>query len=364
MSSEDPSYLSETTDVREAHRFDVERLRGYLEGRLDGLNGGRDGRDFSVRQFKGGQSNPTFLVGSGERRWVLRKKPPGVLLPSAHQIEREHRILAALSATDVPVPRVDLLCEDPSVIGTPFFMMDHVAGRVFRGALLPGHDPDDRRAIYHAMADTLAALHRVDFRALGLDDFGKSGSYMARQISRWSKQYEASKTEEIDAMARLASWLVEHLPEGDETTIAHGDYRLENLIFHPTEPRVLSVLDWELSTLGHPLADLGYNCMPYHLPSETLNGGFVGRDLAALGIPSEKEYVARYCERVGRPIPPDFDYYVAFALFRSAAILQGVYRRAQGGNASSEESFKVKPMVPIIAAEAWRIAERCAAPVR
>lgn len=354
--SEEPSYLAETTEIREAHRFDVERLRGYLQGRLAGLV--EAGGDFSVRQFKGGQSNPTFLVRSGERRWVMRKKPPGVLLPSAHQIEREYRIFKALAATDVPVPRVDLLCEDPDVIGTPFFMMDHVDGRVFRVALLPNMDPGARRAFYDTMADTLAALHRVDFGALGLDDFGKSGNYMARQVSRWSKQYEASKTDDIDAMARLAPWLVEHLPASDETTIAHGDYRLENLIFHQTEPKVLAVLDWELSTLGHPLADLGYNCMPYHLPSETLNGGFARRDLASLGIPSEAEYVARYCERAGRPVPPDFDYYVAFALFRSAAILQGVYRRALDGNASSQQSINMKPMVPIIATEAWKIAER------
>jgi aminoglycoside phosphotransferase (APT) family kinase protein len=350
---ESPSFLTETTDVREAHRFDVERLRGYLASRVEGM-----GPDFSVRQFKGGQSNPTFLVRSGDKRWVLRKKPPGTLLPSAHQIEREYRILAALSRTSVPVPRVDLLCEDPSVIGTPFFVMDHVEGRVFRVALLPGLDSESRRAIYRAMADGLADLHRVDFRALGLADFGKTGSYMARQIARWSKQYVASKTEEIGAMARLAEWLAARLPSEDETTIAHGDYRLENLIFHPTEPRVLAVLDWELSTLGHPLADLGYNCMPYHLPGETLNRGFIGQDLAALGIPTEKEYVAAYCERAERPIPADFDYYVVFALYRSAAILQGVYRRALDGNASSEEAFKVKPMVPIIAQQAWELAER------
>jgi aminoglycoside phosphotransferase (APT) family kinase protein len=360
-SSEEPSYLTETTDIREAHRFDVERLRGYLTGRLANL--GRDARDFSVRQFKGGQSNPTFLVRSGDKRWVLRKKPPGALLPSAHQIEREYRIFQALAATDVPVPRVDLLCEDPDVIGTPFFVMDHVEGRVFRVALLPDADPAARRAVYGAMADTLASLHRVDFAALGLDDFGKSGNYVARQVSRWSKQYEASKTSDIDAMARLGPWLVENLPAGDETTIAHGDYRLENLIFHPTEPRVLAVLDWELSTLGHPLADLGYNCMPYHLPSEAMNGGFGGKDLAALGVPSETEYVARYCERAGRPVPRNFDYFVALALFRSAAIIQGVYRRALDGNASSEQAIQVKPMVPIIAAAGWRIAERGIIPV-
>ncbi|HEX7670117.1 MAG TPA: phosphotransferase family protein, partial [Polyangiaceae bacterium] len=247
-SSEEQSFLAETTEIREAHRFDVERLRDYLAGRLSGLS--KDDRDFSVRQFRGGQSNPTFLLRSGERRWVLRKKPPGTLLPSAHQIEREYRIFEALSRTAVPVPRVDLLCEDPDVIGTPFFVMDHIDGRVFRVAVLPDMAKDGRRAIYDAMADTLAALHRVDFTALGLDDFGKSGNYMARQVSRWSKQYEASKTDDIDAMARLAPWLVEHLPASDETTIAHGDYRLENLIFHQTEPRVLAVLDWELSTLG------------------------------------------------------------------------------------------------------------------
>jgi aminoglycoside phosphotransferase (APT) family kinase protein len=354
------SILEETTEVRDAHRFPVEPLRSYLVGRIDGLGG-----DIGVRQFRGGQSNPTFALLSGDRAWVLRKKPPGVLLPSAHLIEREYRIMNALAQTDVPVARVHVLCEDPSVIGTPFFVMDLVEGRVFRSELLPEMSPSERRAIYVAMADTLAKLHRVDVRAVGLEDFGKTGNYMARQLSRWQKQYEASKTEDIPAMEGLSVWLAGHMPSDDSTTIAHGDYRLENLIYHPTEPRILAILDWELSTLGHPLADLGYNCMAYHLASSGTDAsaihahgrGISGPDLAALGIPTEAEYVAEYSKRAGRPVP-DFEYYVAFAMFRRAAICQGVYKRGLDGNASSETALNVKPLVRFYSEAGWKLVSK------
>jgi aminoglycoside phosphotransferase (APT) family kinase protein len=351
------SILEETTEVREAHRFAVEPLRAYLSTRVDGI-----GTDFEVRQFRGGQSNPTFALVSDGRAWVLRKKPPGVLLPSAHMVEREYRIMKALGDTDVPVARVHLLCEDPDVIGTPFFVMDLVEGRVFRSELLPDIEPSERRAVYVAMVDALAKLHKVDVRAVGLEDFGKTGNYMGRQLSRWQKQYEASKTEDIPAMSGLSEWLAAHMPEDDSTTIAHGDYRLENLIYHPTEPRVLAVLDWELSTLGHPLADLGYNCMAYHLESTGTGGsgihqhgrGIHGPDLVALGIPSEAEYVAEYSKRAGRAVP-DLDYYVAFAMFRRAAICQGVYKRGLDGNASSENALNVKPLVRFYSEGGWEL---------
>lgn len=352
--------LEETTEVREAHRFPIDPLRDYLAGRIDGMR-----TDLQVRQFRGGQSNPTFALLSSGRAWVLRKKPPGMLLPSAHMVEREYRIMNALAKTNVPVARVHLLCEDASVIGTPFFVMDLVEGRVFRNELLPGMEPTERHAIYLAMADTLAKLHSVDVRAVGLEDFGKTGNYMARQLSRWQKQYGASKTEEIPAMEGLSEWLAAHMPEDDSTTIAHGDYRLENLIFHPTEPRILAVLDWELATLGHPLADLGYNCMAYHLASAGTGGsaihqhgrGIHGPDLTALGIPSEADYVAEYSKRAGRAVP-DFDYYVAFAMFRRAAICQGVYKRGLDGNASSETALNVKPLVRFYSEAGWELVSK------
>jgi aminoglycoside phosphotransferase (APT) family kinase protein len=288
-----------------------------------------------------------------------------VLLPSAHLVEREYRIMKALAETDVPVARVHALCEDPSVIGTTFFVMDLVEGRVFRNELLPDMSPSERRAIYIAMADTLAKMHLVDVRAVGLEDFGKAGNYMARQLSRWQKQYEASKTDDIPAMDGLSEWLAAHIPADDATTIAHGDYRLENMIYHPTEPRVLAVLDWELSTLGHPLADLGYNCMAYHLPTTGTDAsavhahgrGVSGAKLAELGIPTEAEYVAEYSKRAGRPVP-DFEYYVAFAMFRRAAICQGVYKRGLDGNASSETAVTLKPVVRLYSEAGWELVSR------
>ncbi|HEY7546850.1 MAG TPA: phosphotransferase family protein, partial [Blastocatellia bacterium] len=252
--------IDETAPVRAAHRFDETQLAGYLRERLEGFDGAME-----VRQFSGGQSNPTFLLSTHERRCVLRKKPPGKLLPSAHQVEREYRIMTALARTDVPVCHTLLLCEDASIIGTPFFLMDYVEGRVFRDLLLPEQTREERAAIYDAMNDVLARLHRVDYQSLGLADFGRPGNYYSRQLSRWTKQYKLAQTEEIEAMNRLIAWLPANIPMDDETTVVHGDYRLENMIFHPTEPRILAVLDWELSTLGHPLADLAYNCMTYYI---------------------------------------------------------------------------------------------------
>lgn len=329
--------------VRDNHRFDEGALSQWMSKHIEGFEG-----PLTVRQFKGGQSNPTFWIGTPSRAFVLRKKPPGKLLPSAHAVEREHRIMAALADRDVPVARVYGLCEDPEIIGTPFFIMDHVEGRIFWNVQLPGLEPAERAAIYDEMLRVLAALHQVDYAAAGLSDYGKAGGYVARQVSRWTRQYEASKTDDIPAMDALIQWLAAHVPAGDETTLTHGDFRLDNLIFHPTEPKVLAVIDWELSTLGHPLSDLAYGAMLYHIVMPGI-GGLEGVDYAATGIPDEASYVAKYCALTGRGDIEDWPYYKAFSLFRLAAILQGVYARSLQGNASSESAQMYGAAVHLLA---------------
>lgn len=337
--------------VREAHRFDEARLARYLAAHLPGFTG-----PMSLRQFQGGQSNPTFLVEAGGRQWVLRKKPPGILLPSAHMVEREYRVIRALANTDVPVAPAPLLCEDPAIVGTAFYVMDFVEGRVFTDPALPGMAPAERAAIYDAMNDTLGRLHSVDWRAVGLGDFGRPENYVARQIARWSKQYEASKTGEIPEMDRLMAWLPRNIPEREETTLVHGDFRLGNMIFDPSEPRVVAVLDWELSTLGHPLSDLAYNCMLYHLPADLPTvRGFGEPDLAAFGIPDERAYVSAYVRRTGRDPGNDWPFFLAFSFFRYAAIVQGVYARALQGNASSTSGEQLGRTAPRLAAIGWRL---------
>ena len=320
--------MAGTVEVRETHRFDVAALESYMKGHVAGFSG-----PLAVRQFQGGQSNPTYYLQTPQREYVLRRKPPGKLLPSAHAVDREYRVITALGQTDVPVPRTYALCEDPGVVGTPFFIMDCVHGRVITDARLPGLTPADRAVMYDAMSDVLARLHNVDYAAVGLGDFGKPGNYFARQIHRWTSQYRASETETIASMDRLIGWLPGHIPADDTTTIVHGDYRLGNMILHPTEPRVLAVLDWELCTLGHPLADVAYNCMPYHLSADVMEG-FEGANLAPLGIPSEETYLAAYCRRTGRPGIEDWDFYVAFSMFRLAAIAQGIMGRVLEGTAN------------------------------
>lgn len=321
-------------DVRDVHGFDLGALEAYMAARVPGFQG-----PLRARQFEGGQSNPTFLLSAGDARYVMRRKPPGDLLPSAHAVDREYRVMAALAETGVPVPRMLALCEDDSVIGVAFYVMEYLDGRVFRRLDLPNLSPDDRAAVYDAMNDALAKLHTVDYAAVGLGDFGKPGSYFARQISRWGRQYEATSTGTIEEMDRLMAWLPENIPPGDMTTVVHGDYRLENMVFHPREPRVLGVLDWELSTLGHPLADLAYNCMPYRTYDEG-RGSLIDAAEAAPGIPSEDAYVAAYCERTGFDALTHWNFYVAFSMFRFAAILQGVYYRGLQGNAASDEALK------------------------
>lgn len=339
--------------VREAHRFDEAQLARYLGERLEGF----DAASMTVQQFSGGQSNPTFLITSGHQRYVLRKKPPGKLLPSAHLVEREFRVIRALAETPVPVPQAHLLCEDADVIGTPFYVMDFVEGRLFHDPTMPDVEPEERRALYDAMNDTLAALHTVDWHAVGLEDFGKPQGYVRRQIERWSKQYQASKTEEIPSMDRLMAWLPEQVPTEEETTIAHGDYRPGNLLFHPTERKVVAVLDWELSTLGHPLGDLAYNCMAYRLPPTGGElSGLLGVDCEALGIPSEEAYLARYCERTGRSSIPSWSFFMAFSFFRIAAICQGVYKRSLLGNASDAKAAMFGQVAIMMADAAWSIA--------
>ncbi|GGC53432.1 phosphotransferase [Chelatococcus reniformis] len=344
---------AETTDVLPQHRFDAGRLERYLAEHMPGYAGG-----LTLSQFGSGQSNPTFFLsletkGEGRRDYVLRKKPPGKLLQSAHQVDREYRVITALADTDVPVPRTVVLCTDESVIGTMFYVMEAVPGRIFTDAALPGLTPAERAAIFDSMNDVLARLHQVDYRAVGLGDYGREGSYIARQIKRWISQYEAAKTDDIPEMDKLIAYLPQHIPDEDPTTISHGDYRLGNLIIHPTEPRVVGVLDWELSTLGHPLADVAYNCVGYYM--KTRPHGFADIDFATSGIPTRDEYVAAYCRRTGRSEIEHWNFYVAFSLFRLAAIAQGVYKRGLDGNASSPEAIKSRDGARGRAIEAWKL---------
>jgi aminoglycoside phosphotransferase (APT) family kinase protein len=338
-----------TKDVSERHRFDVDALRRWMDASVRPTRG-----PLTVKQFRGGQSNPTFWVSDGVDEWVLRKKPPGTLLPSAHQVEREHRVLAALADTDVPVAKVHALCEDASVIGTPFYLMDHVRGRIFWNVQLPGLERDERAAIYDELGRVLAAIHSVDLAQTGLTDYGKHGGYVERQIRRWADQYKKSETQPVATMDALIEHLAAHLPAHDETALAHGDYRLDNLIFHPTEPRVLAVIDWELSTLGHPIADLAYTCMLYEVAMPRV-GGLLGVDFEATGIPSETQLVAAYCARTGRASVPDLPYFKAFSLFRLAAIAQGVYKRSLQGNASSDDAMMFGAAVAHLSAIGCRL---------
>jgi aminoglycoside phosphotransferase (APT) family kinase protein len=312
-----------------------------------------------VEQFKGGQSNPTYLVRAGGKSYVMRRKPSGKLLPSAHAVDREYRVITALAATDVPVAKTYALCTDESVIGTAFYIMDYVEGRIFWDPALPGMMPAERAAIFDEMNRVIAALHRVDYQAVGLEDYGKPGSYFARQINRWTKQYRASETETIEAMDHLIDWLPQHIPADDETRIVHGDYRIDNVVFHPKEPRALAVLDWELSTLGHPMSDFAYHCMVWRMSPGEFRG-LAGADVKDLGIPSEAEYVAAYCRRVGRePVPEhEWEYYVAFNMFRLAAILQGVLARALQGNASNPSALETGRRARALSEAAWRQVER------
>jgi aminoglycoside phosphotransferase (APT) family kinase protein len=339
-----------TGAVQERHRFDEAALDAWLRERIPGYAG-----PLQVEQFKGGQSNPTFLLITPGQRYVLRRKPPGKLLPSAHAIDREYRVMAALAATEVPVPTTYALCEDDGVIGTAFYVMEHVPGRILWDPALPGMTPPERAAIFDSMNAVIAALHQVDLPRVGLADYGKPGNFFARQIGRWTTQYRASETEPIEAMDRLIDWLPQNIPSADTTTLVHGDYRLDNLVFHATEPRVIAVLDWELSTLGHPMADFAYHALAWETPAGAMRG-LGGLELAALGIPTAQAYLERYCERTGAPMPTraEWDFYLAYNLFRGAAISQGILRRALDGSASSTHALEAGRRARAVAEAGWR----------
>jgi aminoglycoside phosphotransferase (APT) family kinase protein len=355
--SQPAAQFTGTMPVTESQRFDTARLQAWLRQHVAEFDDG--GAPIEVEQFKGGQSNPTFRITAGSKHYVMRRKPAGKLLPSAHAVDREYRVITALQGSAVPVARTYGLCVDESVIGTAFYIMDCVGGRVLWDPALPGSSRDERRAIFLEMNRVIAALHQVDYVKVGLADYGKPGNYIERQVARWTKQYRASETETMDAMDRLITWLPANIPPGDETTIVHGDYRLDNMIFHPTEPRVLAVLDWELSTLGHPLADFAYHCMSWQIPAGVFRG-LGGLDLDALGIPQVPEYVALYCKATGRPaIDPDhWDFYTAYNLFRGAAILQGIMGRVKDGTAASKQALEAGRAAKPMAELAWQQVEK------
>jgi aminoglycoside phosphotransferase (APT) family kinase protein len=337
------------TPVRPEHTIDTEALQRYLQEHIKDFPG-----TFSIQQFKGGQSNPTYFLDAGTRQYVLRRKPSGELLKSAHAVDREYRVISALADTGVPVARAHHLCRDESIIGAWLYLMDYVEGRIFWSIDAMPHP--ERPALYDAMVDVIAKLHSVDYRAVGLEDYGKPGNYFARQVSRWSKQYEASKDADYPAMDRLIAWLREHIPENDETTIVHGDYRLDNLVFHPTEPRILAILDWELSTLGHPLSDFSYQCMGWHLPQEAF-GGLAGLDLTAMNIPTEADYIQRYCEKTGRKDIEHWNYYLAFNIFRLASIIHGIIGRITAGTAASAQARDIAKLARPLGELGWRLAQ-------
>jgi aminoglycoside phosphotransferase (APT) family kinase protein len=344
-----------TKPVEERHRIDQAALEQFLGFKI-----------LEIQQFKGGQSNPTYrLTAKDGKSYALRRKPPGKLLPSAHAVEREYRVTKALHEVDFPVARPLVLCEDESVIGTVFYVMDCVEGRVLWDQSLPGMSRAERAAIWDELNKTISKLHLVDYRAVGLEGFGRPGSYIERQVARWSKQYQASETEPMEAMDQLIAWLPKNIPPETGTTVVHGDFRLDNAIFHPTQPRILAVLDWELSTLGEPLADFAYHCMSWHIPPGQFRG-IAGLDLEALGIPAEAQYVAKYCERTARPgiEPSHWDFYIAYNLFRIAAILQGIMKRVVDGTAASaharDAGMRARPMAELGWQQAEKILRRAA----
>lgn len=334
--------------------LDEAALLGWMEAHVPGFRG-----PLTAEKFPGGQSNPTFRISSPSGGYVLRRKPPGLLLKSAHAVDREFRVISALARTDVPVPRAMALCTDDSVLGTMFYVMAEVRGRVFWDPAMPDSNPAERAAVYDAMNAALAALHSVDVQAVGLADFGRPGDYYARQVSRWSDQYRASETQPVPAMDRLIAWLgANRPPDYGRVSLVHGDYRIDNMIFAPDGPKLLAIIDWELSTLGHPFSDLAYQCMQWRLPHEGDFRGLAGVDRAALGLPTEEAYVANYCARMGIDGIPTWTFCLAFSFFRLAAILQGVLKRALDGNGSNpERGLKMGKAVPLLAQMACDLVE-------
>ena len=345
-----------TRPVATAHAFDEERLASWMRKHIPGFCG-----PMQVDQFKGGQSNPTYRLRAGGKRYVLRRQPPGPLLPSAHAVDREDRLITALQGSQVPVPHSFGLCMDPEVIGSMFYVMDYVDGRIFWDPSLPGFSPEGRAAIFDEMNRVVSELHSIDPHEVGLSDYGKSGSYVERQVSRWTRQYRAAQTERIEAADLLMEWLPKYQPKEDRRRIVHGDYRLDNVVFHPVAPRIVAVLDWELSTLGEPLVDFAYHCLTWHMTSSE-GRGIDGLDLKALGIPEESEYLRKYLVRSGRDPESvsDFDwgYYLVLNMFRLVAILQGVTARRLQGNASSDRALEASRRTRPLAEQAWALAQR------
>jgi aminoglycoside phosphotransferase (APT) family kinase protein len=346
-----------TREVRAAHQFEPGPLQEYLGGAIPGFCG-----PLTVKQFKGGQSNPTYLLEAGSGNYVMRRKPPGRLLKSAHAVDREYRVIRALHEVGFPVPRPYLLCDDETVVGTIFYVMEHVQGRIFWDLDLPDCEPEERAVIYDNVNQTIADLHNLNYTDIGLADFGKPGNYFARQISRWSKQSIASEIDTIREMDRLIDWLPQNIPSDDSSSVVHGDYRLDNMVIHASEPRVIAVLDWELSTIGHPLGDFTYHLMPWQMPLIGIgSAGLLGKDLEALGIPSADAYAARYCERTGRREIRHRDFYAAYNFFRIAAILQGIAGRVRDGTAASAHAANAAMAVAPLAKMGWEYAERAGA---
>lgn len=338
-----------------AHRLDTARLFAYLQANVAGFT-----TPATLRQFQGGQSNPTYLIETSSQHYVLRKKPPGNLLPSAHMIDREYRIQKALAGSGVPVAKMFHYCTDTNIIGTEFYLMEFLEGRVFSDVAMAELTPPERGQVQAQLFDTIGALHAADYAALGLADYGKPTQYIARQIDRWSRQYIASQTEDLPAMNKLIAYLTANIPEDDTTSIVHGDFRLGNMMVHPTQPRIIAVLDWELSTLGHPLADLAYCCMPFHMPEKAgpAYSGFASLDLAAHGLKTEAEVLKIYCARTGRSGIAHWNFYLGFALFRSAAIAEGVYARSLAGNAADARGSKFHEMTKLTSDAGWDIVNR------
>ena len=346
-----------TKEIAEAHKFDATQLEAYMHAHVEGFVG-----PLKIRQFKGGQSNPTYQLITPTHKYVMRRKPPGKLLPSAHAVDREYKVITALHSVGFPVPRTYCLCEDESIVGTMFYIMEMVEGRIFWDPRLPDLPPAERRPIFEAKIKTLAQLHNIDYAAIGLSEFGKPGNYFARQISRWTKQYQASETQNIDSMNRLIEWLPNHIPDDDVTSIVHGDYRLDNMVLHPSKPQVRAVLDWELSTLGHPLGDFTYHLMQWYLPSEGAStSSLLGADFVALNIPTAEEYTELYCAHTQRDKISNMDFYIAYNMFRLAGILQGIIGRVRDGTASNEHAAQMAERVQPLADTGWHYAQRAGA---
>ncbi|NOX94769.1 MAG: phosphotransferase family protein [Alphaproteobacteria bacterium] len=355
MSSDPTADFTGATETPDHLKFDEAGLAAFMTAHVENFSG-----PISVKKFKGGQSNPTYLIATPAKSYVLRRKPPGKLLPSAHAVDREYKVMTALGPQGFPAPKTYALCNDAEIIGTPFFIMDYVEGRIFWDSSLPEVSKEERAPLYNMLVDTLADLHMIDYNAVGLGDFGKPGNYFGRQIDRWSKQYKAAETTAIDEMDALIGWLPGAIPAEDATSIVHGDFRFDNVIIHPTEPKALAVLDWELSTLGHPLADFTYFLMAWHFPPN-VRGGLAGMDIAALGIPSLEDAVARYSKRTGRGEITDLNFCLAYNMFRLGSIAQGVYARALQGNASSPQAIEMGAQIKPLAMLAWQYAQKAGA---